>query len=117
MDPGGSPGIASRFPELGENIVERSVLGRESRQRIAQQTVGDLETKRAIALELRLAEELIDRSFVREFRVGDRIAADSGILHTVVAGLDVEDQAVLAVAVGGPVTDLADRMIGMRRAD
>src|SRR6266508_4255788 len=106
--------------ELGEYFVERSFLAPrvQSRSRVAQHAVGYLETERAVAFELRLAEELIDRSLVRKRGVLDGIGPDTRILDAMIAGLDVEDHAGLAVAaVGGRIIDHADRRIGMLCAD
>src|SRR5271169_945401 len=78
---------------------------------LRQQSIRDFKSKRPVAFELRLAEPLIGRALMRKTLVGGRIAAHAGAFDAVVAGLDIEYQAVLPAAVGRRIVDLANRRI------
>src|SRR5262249_6762303 len=105
------PPLVAQMPEDGPEVGVAAVG--QFVEHATQDAVGDLEAERPVALELRLGEDLIARPLMGELRIGDRIGADVGVLDAVIARLDVEDRAEIAVAaaVGGRIVDLADGVV------
>ena len=84
----------------------------EARHRSAQYRASDVMAERAIALELRLVEELVGRGLVREIALLERVVHEVGRLAAVESCLDVEERAdEHRAAVALRIANLADRMM------
>jgi hypothetical protein len=113
------PSNAQRILQRREKLAKRFSRLRLQHDLAAKDVVGDVQSERPVAFELRFREPLIRRRLVRKRRMRGRVASDTRAFGAMVGRLDIKKDAIFATGLASVrrfVIDGADGMVGNRDA-